>query len=210
MKAELIEGGILINNMSPLLENVEKVHRTYPRTYSIPRREQRHGLQVGDIVKLVFLLDRAQGGRPRAERLWVRVHEVAAAAYIGTLDNDPLYLTQLKAGDHIPFGPEHVAALYQPHKQLPTTGQYALISPDLLTFATWPQRLERHRPQDEQSSGWHLLLSTTGTQPEQLVPYAVEDILQQFPILDSVLHEPIGTAWVWDAEQLEYRAAAYL
>lgn len=193
--------------MLPLLENVEKVHRTYPRTYSIPRREQRHGLRVGDMVKLVFLLERAQGGRPRAERLWVRVDEVAAAAYMGTLDNDPLHLTRLKAGDRIPFGPEHVAALYQPHKRLPT-GQYALVSPDLLTFETWPQRLERHHPQDGQSSGWRLLHSAATPQSEQLVPCAVEDILQQFPILDSVLHEPVGTAWVWDAEQLEYCAAA--
>lgn len=192
--------------MPPLLENVEKVHRTYPRTYSIPRREQRYGLQVGDIVKLVFLLDRAQGGRPRTERMWVRVDEVAAAAYSGILDNDPFHLTRLKAGDRVPFGPEHVAALYQPHKQLPT-GQYVLISPDLLTFETWPQRLERHSPQEEQSSGWHLLHSAAVPQPDKLVPYGVEEILQQFPILDSVLHEPIGTAWMWDAEQLEYYAA---
>lgn len=192
--------------MPPLLENVEKVHRTYPRTYSIPRREQRYGLQVGDIVKLVFLLDRAQGGRPRTERMWVRVDEVAAAAYSGILDNDPFHLTRLKAGDRVPFGPEHVAALYQPHKQLPT-GQYVLISPDLLAFETWPRRLERHTPHETQASGWFLLNGAEITR-DKFVPYAVEEILQQFPVLDSVLHEPIGTAWVWDAEQLEYCAAA--
>jgi hypothetical protein len=37
------------------LGDAEEAHRAAPRTYSIPRSEQRRTLRVGDVVKPVFL-----------------------------------------------------------------------------------------------------------------------------------------------------------
>ena len=109
------------NYISNYLENVELIHRESPITFSIPRREQRENLQIGDLVKLVFLIDPPTSEGPNAERMWVEVKEVKKSGYLGALDNDPHYISNLKYGDLIGFSSENVAAIYiaDKEKQIP-------------------------------------------------------------------------------------------
>ena len=39
------------------LQNVEESHRANPVAFSIPRSDQRASLQVGNLVKLIFIAD---------------------------------------------------------------------------------------------------------------------------------------------------------
>src|SRR5258708_17170192 len=94
------------------LENIEEKHRLAPRTYSIPRSAERMSLRGGDLVKLVFLLDRPAQDGTTGERMWVSIQKVDNGGYAGTLDNNPKYLTDMKVGDQVAFGPEHVAAIW--------------------------------------------------------------------------------------------------
>jgi hypothetical protein len=194
------------------LANVEVVHRENPRTYSIPRSGQRYHLRVGQLVKLVFLLDTPINDIPDAERMWVEVKEVIGIHYVGMLDNDPRYITNLKAGDIIDFGPEHVAGLYveSEEAQLPY-GQYAWVSRNLLREDAWPHRLFRRRSSEHGFSGWWLLsgdeTESEINNRENFVAYAVDDILNRFRVLDSVLDEPAEAAWNWNADAVEYQRA---
>ena len=195
---------------SSQLENVEIAHQENPRTYSIPRSDQRYTLLPGQIVKLVFLLDRPAEGEPKAERMWVEVKEVKGSHYVGVLDNDPKYITNLKAGDIIEFDPEHIAALYKTPQDLPLPyGQYALVSRELLQEDAWPNRLIHEQPTDNNSSGWRLLKGDETeaelNSQESFVAYKVDDLLSYFRVLDSVLDEPVGTEWRWNTKVMEYQ-----
>ena len=195
---------------SSQLENIEIAHQENPRTYSIPRSDQRYTLLPGQIVKLVFLLDMPVEGEPKAERMWVEVKEVNGSHYVGVLDNDPKHITNLKAGDIIEFGPEHIAALYKTQQDLPLPyGQYALVSRELLQEDAWPNRLIHEQPTDNNSSGWRLLKGDETeaelNSQESFVAYKVDDLLRYFRVLDSVLDEPVGTEWRWNTKVMEYQ-----
>lgn len=192
------------------LENVELVHRENPRTYSIPRSDQRYHLRAGQIVKLVFLLDTPGEDMPHAERMWVEVKEVVGIHYVGVLDNDPRYITNLKAGDIVEFGPEHISAVYlEPGAAQLPLGQYAWVSRNLLREDAWPRRLFRRPSADSEFSGWWLLngdeIESELLNGENFVAYAVDDILTHFRVLDSVLDEPAEADWYWNTEAVEYQ-----
>ena len=93
-----------------LVNAVERNRRT-PDTFEIPSQTERHGLCVGDRVKLGFVwTDRRRTlGAPGAERMWVLITRVGDGVYFGTLDNIPA--DPFAAVDHggvVAFAPEHV------------------------------------------------------------------------------------------------------
>ncbi len=192
------------------LENAEQIHRENPRTFSIPRSDQRRNLQPGQLVKLIFLIDRPADGEPNAERMWVEVIEVRGSRYVGRLDNEPGYISNLKLGTVLEFGPEHVAAIYASSQgnELPY-GKTVLVSRRIVSDHAWPQRVIRGQPLDETSSGWLIMTENEqengSSDPEGFIVYPVDDILRQFRVLDSVLDEPVGTAWRWNVEEAEYQ-----
>lgn len=197
------------NYSSTELENVERVHQEHPRTFSIPRSDQRYNLRRGQLVKLIFLVDTPVEDQPRAERMWVEVKEISGNHYVGILENEPRYITNLKVGDGIEFGPEHVAALYHSSEDhhFPV-GKTVQVSRTIITEEAWPQRLIRRSPVDENSSGWWILgegETDNWSDTANFITQPVDDLLRQFRMLDSVLAEPVGTAWRWHKEALEYR-----
>jgi hypothetical protein len=97
------------------LDDAEARHAEAPDSFQIPSREERTGLRVGDMVKLLFLfLNRQDDGSPiiDCERMWVTVLEVAGGRYTGQLESLPYTSKALAPLDTIHFGPEHVAAVF--------------------------------------------------------------------------------------------------
>jgi uncharacterized protein YegJ (DUF2314 family) len=95
------------------LANVEEAAARAPDTFRIPPRAVREAQPVGAYVKLIFrLLARAADGC-EGERMWVRIREVEAGRYAGTLENDPTHFAPelLKIGERVEFGPEHIASV---------------------------------------------------------------------------------------------------
>lgn len=187
------------------LQNVEESHRADPISFSIPRSDQRTSLQVGHLVKLIFTADPPSARGLTAERMWVAVQEVRDGRFVGALDNQPSFITNLQPGDAVHFGPEHVAALYTSPSGLKVPyRQFALVSRDLFDDGQFPVEAHRVPPATDDSSGWVVLTRPGDRDPS--VRILVQELVARFRILDSILDEPVGTRWGWDSDRLEYVA----
>jgi hypothetical protein len=93
------------------LQNVEDAARADPRSFFIPDLAERCSQSVGDEVRLHFLLTAEGPDLPGAERMWVDIVEKSGKPprYVGVLTNQPVHIRDLKVGDRVAFGPEHIA-----------------------------------------------------------------------------------------------------
>jgi hypothetical protein len=101
-----------------VLVDGEKRAAESPATFEIPPREKRIACKAGDLVKVI--LEVPPGAPPRShsgERPWVILKEVRPGPrYLGALDNDPAVFKELKVGDPIEFGPEHIIQIWVDEK----------------------------------------------------------------------------------------------
>ena len=102
-----------------VLVSAEERHAAHPGTFQIPPRSDRDTLVRGVAAKLLFHIETKETGRVAdrgIDRMWVIVIRVTPEGYLGVLDNDPGYAEglNLREGDVIAFGPEHVAAIDHP------------------------------------------------------------------------------------------------
>ena len=100
----------------------EERHAAHPGSFVIPSREARESLTPGAAVKLLFDIETQERGRVidrGVDRMWVIVRSACDGRYEGVLDNDPgaAEHLNLRAGDIIVFGPEHVAAIDHPPRE---------------------------------------------------------------------------------------------
>jgi hypothetical protein len=188
------------------LENVEARHREEPRAYSIPRLEERRALVPGQLVKLVFVVD-PPIGEFDGERMWVEVLEGAGGRFVGALDNDPELVGGLERGDRVPFSVEHVAAIFVEPGWIDPTAP-AIVSRRVIEDDAWPGRLVQQGP-TAAYSGWQIFV---GDEPPNYLAQAdnawlcpLGELVERFPVLDSVLGEDAPGEWRWDADAAEYR-----
>lgn len=102
-----------------VLVSAEERHAAHPGTFQIPPRSDRAALARGVAAKLLFHIETKEAGGVvdrGIDRMWVIVMTVTPGGYLGVLDNDPGYAERLnlREGDVIAFGPEHVAAIDHP------------------------------------------------------------------------------------------------
>lgn len=95
-----------------ILANAEELSAESPDSFSIPEREKRENLSIGDYAKLVFRSINSDNSKesqqPSGERMWVKISKKTSDGYEGVLDNDPQVISTLSAGDLISFRPENV------------------------------------------------------------------------------------------------------
>ena len=80
-------------------------------------------LRVGDFAKLVFRED----GKTGTERMWVRVLRVVGRSYVGQLDNRPIQVRGIRAGDQVTF-PRSAVIERMRANQGPTARQRAAMA----------------------------------------------------------------------------------
>ena len=105
-----------------MLLSAEARHAAHPETFEIPPRHDREGLSTGDGAKLLFDIETRKDGRVidrGVDRMWVIVMRRLGPNYLGVLDSDPGSADglNLREGQVIPFGPEHVAAIDRPSRE---------------------------------------------------------------------------------------------
>ena len=79
------------NKREYYLENVRELNQQYPRTFLIPDNEEIDKLKTGELVKLIFAMDKPQKNGCQAERMWVKIVEKNDIFFTGKLDNEPYY-----------------------------------------------------------------------------------------------------------------------
>ena len=184
------------------LQDVEAARREAPRSYSIPRSDQRALLRPGDIVKLVFEADQPSSKGWTAERMWVIVRERNGAGFVGELDNSPSFISNLACGDLIEFQPKHVCALEKSPSGLDIPwGFFAKVSTAIAAGTAWPEVATRLVPDAPSSSGWIIAEGGDTATPTSVL---VDELIASYRVLDSILDEPVGTSWRWNANSLEY------
>ena len=185
------------------LRSAEESHRENPRTFSIPRSDERRNLNIGDIVKMVF--EPCQAGES-AERMWVIVRKRTEKGYIGELNNQPATIENLELGDEFEFGPEHVIATQTDKARFdPPEGKTARVSPAIMKADAWPLFARRVAATQEGDSGWRVFATRGAEGGGSLIEVPAEDLLDKFAVLDSILYERGTSAWVWSEADLEYR-----
>lgn len=186
------------------LQDIEEMHREAPRTFSIPRSDERKNLSNAQVVKLVFELAEKEPGLPGAERMWVEVTEkLSDGTYRGSLQNQPYFIASIQEGSEIMFGPQHVAAVYVKKDDGTWLDESLMVSCSerVTKEDEWPTLVVR-----ESSSPTHTGWQVYAKDPsERVVPRTAEEVLNQFPVLDSVLGEEVGSTWRWDQTDLEYK-----
>lgn len=180
------------------LEDVVDKQRQSPRHYPIPPSAERESLQPGDLVKLVFVAG------DDAERMWVEVDRVDGADFVGFLANQPK-LIALQAGDEVRFQARHVAAIvFEPIDD----STLVIVSRRVVDEDAWPERLVRQLP-SEDYSGWQVFAGDEPAgwagDPANARAVPVAQLLELFPVLESVFGDSRPGQWRWDASALEYR-----
>jgi len=99
-----------IASMTPSwqLDNVDPIAAEAKYTFYKPSRNIIARLKPGNLCKLIFRFESTDPKHPAAERMWVIIDEVQGDRFTGRLDNDPYYISDLKAGDSLHFGPENI------------------------------------------------------------------------------------------------------
>ena len=111
-----------------MLVSAEERHAAHPETFQIPSRTDRETLVPGVAAKLLFHIETKEASQvidSGVDRMWVIVRAVTREGYLGVLDSDPGQSEglNLREGDVIVFGPEHVAAIDYPPRDY-VAGKY--------------------------------------------------------------------------------------
>jgi hypothetical protein len=150
------------------LENAEEILREAPYTFYKPSDIIINQLILEEAtVKLIFLFDSDNPEVPNAERMWVIMDSLDSNGnYSGTLDNDPFYIKDLKAGDLITFRKEHIID-YDTIDELDIEDSSAsiiekfnkkcLVSNHIMKDGFTVGRLYREEEDYEDYSGWTIM-----------------------------------------------------
>lgn len=171
------------------LENVVKTNKQFPRKFIIPTLEEMDKLDIGNLVKLIFVMERAQKDGCRAERMWVKIVNKHEESFTGILVNEPHYLKSVRFGDTITFKMENIACIYG-GKLAFNENLFAIITNKALEKKeiNWVVRTDDLN--NEQDSGWQLFY---GDESEQYLAdssnaeiISLEQVLSFEPLLESV------------------------
>jgi hypothetical protein len=141
------------------LENVEKTSLANPNTFFIPSAEERKSKNIGDQVRLHFVLKEPDEEAPRTERMWVKITETLSNGYKGVLINQPLYITDLNMGDKIEFQSNNIAQTIVKKGDplwIDSAEKGALISKLCMQPDGVIRFLYREQPDNKNDSGWRM------------------------------------------------------
>jgi len=151
------------------LENIVKSSQENPESFFIPSKLERDNQKVGDLVRLHFILKNPENDEPRAERMWVKItkKKTIFSNYKGVLDNEPLYIKDLKMNDEIQFDSSNIARVLIDENDpnwVDSLEKNALLSKRCLEKNAVIRFLYREKPDNEEDSGWRMF---TGLESEE-------------------------------------------
>ena len=207
-----------------IIQNPQPTAAAAPYTYYLPPPEFLAALTVGDIVKLIFEgipISKEYG----AERMWVIVTERKGNDFIGTLDNNPYDIPQLKSGESIRFNIKDIIDIDWSDETLKRRGlamhkrrsywERCMVDSVVVNNGIPVDFLYREDPDMGQDgdkypdSGWRIRGDTNLMTPDQIKNESAEYIALGVVLNadDSWLHlidEPIGSRFVKNPKTSEF------
>lgn len=179
------------------LEDVVEKNRQYPRTFLIPTREKIEILDIGNLVKLVFVMKEPQKDGCRAEKMWVKIVSKQNNIFTGILDNEPYYLKSIKNGDIITFTEKNIAGTYGGKSSF-NEKQFAIITKKALDKREVNWAFRTDDLESGQDSGWQLFYGDESNEyledSDNAKIISLEDALSFEPLLESVFSS-FGSAY---------------
>ena len=184
------------------LENIYKKSQEDPRHFLKPSDEEIAKLQVGDSVRLIFLLSQATKEGCRAERMWVTITQINGTSYTGMLTNQPMFITTLDAGDTIDFSAENIATLLSDAAYF-DLNQLAIITRKALAKKEINFVFRADEFVNEKDSGYQFFFGDEDddylANPQNAVLISLEQALSFEPLLETVIGKD-GVAYAYDEE----------
>lgn len=201
------------------IEDPRPIAAEAPYTFYLPSETERLAVLPGDLVKLIFR-SIPVSDEWDAERMWVIVTAADGARLTGTLDNDPLDMPRLRAGDRVTFTRGHIIDIdwsgdrAVPPPKAPARREYwdrCFVDDQILEGRLKVEYLYREEPDPPREgdthpdSGWRFRCDTRGlTEQEYENPsFSYIAIGKVLNADDSWLHlidAPVGSAYLRDWE----------
>jgi len=89
------------------IQDPRPIKASAPYTFFLPSNDRLNAIEVGDSVKIV-IIGIPKGVDYDGERMWVIVNSIDGDNFIGSLDNHPFDIPQLKVGNTIKFKRWHI------------------------------------------------------------------------------------------------------
>lgn len=197
--------------MSPTwsLEDVTQIARDAPYTFYLPSNAVLDKLTVGDTVKLMFHCEVENDKGWDAERMWVIITARDGANFTGTLDNNPYYIPDLKAGDSLAFQACHIMNTDLDEPVVPLAARYGklcivtrLVMDDGLPVRVLYRDTAEEQTDGDEMSGWNFF---SGLEDDDY--YAAGDnalcvslgaVLNKGDGFVHLLDSEPGSEFVWD------------
>jgi len=144
-------------NQSWKLEDAQKIADEFPYTFHKPSNEVVSQLKEGNVVKLIFEFESGDPEAPGAERMWVEITEVKNGLFSGLLDNDPVYIKDLKHKDPVEFRECHIIDTDLDDPVPSITDKYikrCFVTNNILYEGRSVGYLYREGPDYDDDSGW--------------------------------------------------------
>lgn len=192
-----------------VIQDPRPVARENPYTFQLPSLQEIACLQPGHIVKLIFEsvpTARAWG----AERMWVKITHRDGECFLGTLDNEPQDMPQLRLGDEISFQAHQVIAIFwtDPADRArfddPEAERWfarAQVDPRITREGAPVRYIRRETPRslpdtEYPDTGWRILSEPEGDWREmETMPLAIGLVLNQDDSILPYLEAPVGSAF---------------
>jgi hypothetical protein len=142
------------------LEDAAEVAARAPYTFYRPSAAALARLEPGNLVKLIFRFDPEDPKQPAAERMWVKITSVNGDRFAGVLDNDPVCIKGLAAGDRIAFSSRHIINTDLKDPVADPTGPYnvrCFVTKRVLKERRPIGYFYREEPDSDKDSGWRIL-----------------------------------------------------
>lgn len=185
------------------LEDVEQCAAEYPESFYIPQLEERSSQEIGDLVRLHFLVD-GEEDDPRAERMWVEINvkRTDPVSYTGILTNQPRCIEDLHPGDVIDFEPKHIAQTIikkSDPRWIDSSDKKAFVSKMCFEPGEFVRFLYRERADRDEDSGWRMFSGKESQEyidnPENTRIVAVGWMLSRDPSLLQPLKGGVGSVF---------------
>lgn len=188
------------------IRDSSEIARKFKYTFFKPSDADISRVKPGENVKLVFEHDPIDPQVPQAERMWVLVEQIRPdGTFVGSLNNEPCYIKDLRHGDGIEFDARHIVNTEHDDSDNPASRlierykKRCIVTSRILYDGEPIGYLYREEPVMEMDSGWCFLAEDESDDemedPENLMAVSLGAVLNRDDSILDFLGEPAGSAF---------------